>query len=109
MSFVNLLQGDAIMNNSIFGESQQVLMFVDHSQSQVDVVHTRRLQWGNNFSIKEDKLLISSWLNVGIDAVQRTDQKQHQFWERVYTYFHQYKEFPYKRSCTSLMNRWSII
>jgi hypothetical protein len=93
------------MDNSFFGESQQVPMSVDHSQSQVDVVHTRRLQQGNNFSIKEDKLLVLSWLNVGMDAVQGTDQKQHQFWERVRTYFHQYKEFPSERSCNSLMNR----
>jgi hypothetical protein len=63
------------MDNSFLVESQQVPMSVDHSQPQVDVVHTRRLQRGNNFSIKEDKLLVSSWLNVGMDAVQGTNQK----------------------------------
>jgi hypothetical protein len=84
-------------------------MSVDHSQPQVDVVHTKRLQRGNNVFIEEDKLLVLSWLNVGMDAVQRIDQKQHQFWERVHTYYYQYKEFPSKRSCASLINRWSII
>jgi hypothetical protein len=44
-----------------------------------------------------------------MDAVQGTDQKQHQFWERVHTNIHQYKEFPSERSYASLMNRWSVI
>jgi hypothetical protein len=109
MSFVNLLEGDIRMENSFLGESQEVPASIDHSQPQVDVVHTRKLQRGNNFSIEEDKLLVSSWLNIGMDAVQGTDQKQHQFWERVHTNFHQYKEFPSERSFTSLMNRWSVI
>jgi hypothetical protein len=79
MSFVNLLQEDAVMDNLFLGESQQVPMSIDHSQPQIDVAHTRRLQRVNNFSIEEDKLLVSSWLNVGMDVVQWTDQKQHQF------------------------------
>jgi hypothetical protein len=53
--------------------------------------------------------LVSSWLNVGIDAVQGTDEKHRQFWERVHAYFHEHKEFSSERVYTSLMNRWSII
>jgi hypothetical protein len=59
-----------------------------------------------NFSIEEEKLLVSSWLNFGMDAVQGTDQKHRQFWERVHAYFHKHKEFPFERVYTFLMNRW---
>lgn len=34
----------------------------------------RKIQPGDNFSIKEDKPLVSSWLNVSIDVVHGTDQ-----------------------------------
>ncbi|XP_059433848.1 myrcene synthase, chloroplastic-like [Corylus avellana] len=38
MSFINLLQGDASMDNSFLGESQQAPMSIDYSQPQVEVV-----------------------------------------------------------------------
>jgi hypothetical protein len=109
MSFMNLLQGDGNMDNSFLGESQQAPMSVDPSQPQVVNAPNKRAQRGANFSIEEDKLLVSSWLNVGMDAVQGTDQKHHQFWERVHAYYHEHKEFPSERMSNSLMNRWSTI
>jgi hypothetical protein len=109
MSFINLLQGDADIDNSFLDESQQASMSIDHSQPQVVMARTKKPQRGTNFSIEEDKLLVLSWLNVGMDAVQGANQKHCQFWERVHTYFREHKEFPYERIYTSLMNRWSVI
>jgi hypothetical protein len=107
--FINLLQGNADMDNSFLDESQQASMSIDRSQPQVVMACTKKPQWGTNFSIEEDKLLVSSWLNVSLDAVQGADKKHSQFWKRVHTYFHEHKEFPSKRIYISLMNRWSII
>jgi len=109
MSFNNLLQGDADMEASFLYESQQLSMSIDHSQPQVVMARTKKQQQGTNFSIQEDKLLVSSWLNVGMDAVQGANQKHRIFWERVHTYFHEHKEFPSDQIYNSLMNRSSII
>ncbi|KAF8402556.1 hypothetical protein HHK36_010642 [Tetracentron sinense] len=109
MSFMDILHEDANMANSVLGESQQNPMSVDYSQPQVVMAHTKKPQRGSNFSIEEDKLLVSSWLNVGMDPVQGTDQKHNQFWERCHAYFHAHKDFPTERIYSSLMNRWSII
>ncbi|KAL8088180.1 hypothetical protein AgCh_038095 [Apium graveolens] len=35
----------------------------------------------------EDKLLISAWLNVSIDPLVSTDQKDDVFWERIHQYY----------------------
>ncbi|CAO2163839.1 unnamed protein product [Urochloa humidicola] len=44
-----------------------------------------------NFTDEEDKLLVSAWLNVGMDPVQGVDQPQSTFWARIYDYFHRFK------------------
>lgn len=84
-------------------------MSVDRAQPQVEMACTKKSQQDRNFSIEEDKLLVSSWLSVGMDAVQGTDQIHQQFWQRVHAYFHEHREFPSERGYNSLMNRWSII
>ncbi|XP_062152157.1 glutathione S-transferase T3-like [Alnus glutinosa] len=109
VSFIDLLQGNADMDNSFLDKSQQASMSIDHSQPQVVMARTKKPQRGTNFSMEEDKLLVSSWLNVGMDAVQGANQKYRQFWERVHKYFNEHKEFPFDRIYSSLMNRWSTI
>ncbi|KAM0044320.1 putative glutathione transferase [Helianthus debilis subsp. tardiflorus] len=64
---------------------------------------------GVNFSPEEDKLLVSAWLSCDIDAIQGTDQKHTQLWEKIYEYFQQHKETATERSIKSLTNRWSCI
>ncbi|CAL5069129.1 unnamed protein product [Urochloa decumbens] len=62
-----------------------------------------------NFNDEEDKLLVSAWLNVGMDPIQGVDQPQSSFWARIHNYFHTNKSFPSDRTQGSLMNRWSGI
>ena len=64
---------------------------------------------GTNFTIEEDILLISAWLNISLDAVQGNEQKHKAYWLRVWEYFHEHKKFVSDRSQTSLMHRWSTI
>ena len=49
---------------------------------------TKKSQQVNNFTIEEDNMLVSAWLNTSLDEVLVNDQKHKQFW----------KEF----GCTSL-------
>lgn len=61
------------------------------------------------FREEEDRLLVSAWLNVGMDPIQGVDQSQTSYWARIYDYFHGNKSFESDRSRSSLMNRWSGI
>ncbi|CAL5006809.1 unnamed protein product [Urochloa decumbens] len=62
-----------------------------------------------NFTDEEDKLLVSAWLNVGMDPIQGVDQPQTTFWARIHDYFHSNKSFRSERTQSSLMSRWSGI
>ena len=78
------------------------------SPPQVESI-AKKLQCGNNFSIQEDMLLVSAFLNVNQDAVQSTNQKCPTYWSRIWEYYHQWKTFTSKRTVSSLTNRWSTI
>ena len=62
-----------------------------------------------NFRDDEDRLLVSAWLNVGMDPIRGVDQSQASYWERIHDYFHANKSFESDRTQGSLMNRWSTI
>lgn len=70
---------------------------------------SKKQQRGANFSIEEDKLLVSAWLNISMDPVQGTDQKKTAFWARVKQFFDENKPYESNRTEVSLMNRWSTI
>ncbi|PVH34910.1 hypothetical protein PAHAL_7G064400 [Panicum hallii] len=62
-----------------------------------------------NFRDEEDILLVSAWLNVGMDAIQGIDQPLGIYWRRIHEYFNANKTFESDCTQDSLMNRWSII
>ena len=64
---------------------------------------------GGNFTIEEDLLIVSAWLNISLDAVLGNEQKHKAYCTRLWEYFHKYKNFASERSQVSLMNRWSTI
>ncbi|CAL4887157.1 unnamed protein product [Urochloa decumbens] len=59
-----------------------------------------------NFRDEEDILLVSAWLDVDMDPIQRVDQTHGTLWTRIHDYFHANKTFESNRSQGSLMNRW---
>jgi hypothetical protein len=62
-----------------------------------------------NFKDEEDRLLVSAWLNVGMDPIQGADQTHGTLWTRIHDYFHANRTFESSRSEGSLSNRWSGI
>ena len=65
---------------------------------------------GDNFSIEDDLVLISGWLNISMDVVHGNKQKSKRYWQRVLEYFNKYKpESDCNRNQVYLMNRWSTI
>ena len=113
-SFTNLLKYsyDEYMSGSshISGKDSvpQAQAFSQMSPPQVESI-AKKLQCGSNFSIQEDMLLVSTFLNVNQDEVQSTNQKCTTYWSRIWGYYHQWKTFTSEHSVSSLTNRWSII
>ena len=112
-SFTNLLEDsyDEYMSGSsrISEDSvPQAQAFSQMSPPQVEST-AKKLQRGSNFTIQEDVLLVSAFLNVNQDAVQSTNQKRTTYWSRIWEYYHQWKTFTSERTVSSLTNRWSTI
>ena len=80
-SFTNLIEDsyNEYMSGSshISGEDSvpQSQAFSQMSPPQVEST-VKKLQRGSNFSIQEDMLLVSTFLNVNQDVVQSTNQKR---------------------------------
>ncbi|KAG6634995.1 uncharacterized protein LOC122281301 [Carya illinoinensis] len=71
---------------------------------------TKKVQRGASFTVEEDNVLVSGWLNISIDAIRGTDQKSTQMWERISEFYYEYKKpQTMNRSVGSLINRWSMI
>ncbi|CAD6254445.1 unnamed protein product [Miscanthus lutarioriparius] len=68
--------------------------------------NTRR---SKNFTLKEDEMLVSAWLNVSLDPVRGANQSKDTYWKRIHDYFHSKKDFESHRTQSSLMSRWSSI
>ncbi|KAK9291792.1 hypothetical protein L1049_019742 [Liquidambar formosana] len=64
---------------------------------------------GGNFSVEDDELLVSAWLNTSIDSVIGTGPKNVALWKRILLYYNKYKTFESTCNHNSLMNRWSMI
>ena len=57
----------------------------------------------------EDKLLISSWLNVSIDPLIGTDQKGEAIWDRIQNYCEESNLGLIKREVIAIKKRWQQI
>ncbi|XP_020271736.1 glutathione S-transferase T3-like [Asparagus officinalis] len=62
-----------------------------------------------NWTVHEDKLLVSAWLNTSQDSIQGTGQHKDKFWHRANDYFIQYSTDPTNRTPNQMMHRWSTI
>ena len=86
----------------------QAQTFSQMSSPQVEST-TKKSQRGINFSIEEDILLVSAFLNVNQDVVKSNNQKCQTYWMRIWEYYHKWKTFTSERTMGSLLNRWSAI
>ncbi|KAG6628713.1 hypothetical protein CIPAW_14G032000 [Carya illinoinensis] len=111
MYFTNLLSQDPQLEPTYGGQCGASPVTLDDSPPQLpnDPIGVRKSVRGANFTPEEDKLLVSAWLNCSLDAVQGTDQKHSQLWEKIFEYFHQFKETTNERTIKSLIHRWSVI
>lgn len=62
-----------------------------------------------NFTVPEDEMLVSAWLNVSLDPIRGVNQSKDTYWKRIHDFFHLHKDFESNRTQSSLMSRWSSI
>ncbi|WOH04335.1 hypothetical protein DCAR_0623744 [Daucus carota subsp. sativus] len=105
-TFIDLLNNGTYDVEEIFSQSCQQQEQSSRQQEQVKPKKGRR---SKNFTMEEDMLLISAWLNVSLDPVQGTNQTQLTYWNRIGNYFDEHKNFSSDRTPTSLCNRWCAI
>ncbi|CAN6209995.1 unnamed protein product [Urochloa humidicola] len=84
--FTNLLGADVEESQNLSPTTDPP---TDHGPAAARVSQGRT----KKFKDEEDRLLVSAWLNVGMDPVQGVDQPQTSFWSRIYDYFHANKSF----------------
>ncbi|KAG6662170.1 hypothetical protein CIPAW_03G225000 [Carya illinoinensis] len=105
--FTTLLEsGEGGINNPIVDAD-----FVDVQATQPQrekKAAKHKSQRGVSFTIEEDTLLISAWLNVSTNSIRGTDQTSTQLWSRIYDYYSTYKKpNSQERSIPPLTNRWN--
>ncbi|XP_050379709.1 glutathione S-transferase T3-like [Argentina anserina] len=79
------------------------------SQYSEEVFESTTKTRGAGFSPEEDALLISAWLNTGMDPTTGNEQKSNTFWGKITDYYHKYKDFDSDRSQQMLKQRWGKI
>nr|POE94022.1 hypothetical protein CFP56_34247 [Quercus suber] len=89
--------------------SQNTSMPIQESCPKVEIVTPNPTKRGGNFSVDEDNLLISAWLNISMDAVQGTNQRVEKSWEKIGQYFCEKNTYGTTSSTFSLQSRWENI
>ncbi|XP_062204912.1 glutathione S-transferase T3-like [Phragmites australis] len=110
--FLELMSEQNIEDNGPYWDDSQFVS--PHEEKQLPHVEASASQKAKkarskNFSVKEDNMLVSAWLEVSLDAIQGNEQSRATYWQRITDYFHENKDFASDRNSNSLQHRWSII
>ena len=88
-----IMNGDIEIDSQLLGTSQNTPMSVSDSPPQVENASSIKGKRGSNFSVEEDQLLVSAWINTSVDAIHSNEQIQNTFRQKVWEYFTQYNTF----------------
>jgi hypothetical protein len=84
-SFTNFLMSESEDILSQPSDSNQLID--DLTYSNLNVHSAKKSQRSKNFSLEEDCLLVSAWLNTSKDPITGVEQQTKQFWARLHAYF----------------------
>ena len=104
-SLTDLLMNDTDLYDHTIHSNPTVLAPV---QNEV-VPKFRKSQRTKNFSVEEDKLIVSAWLNTSNDAITRNEQQGGAFWQRILQYLELHGGNHEERSQSSIKSRWTDI
>ena len=71
--YANFLKGYSDFVAPFLSGSQNTSMPIQESCSEVEIVTPNPTKRGGNFNVDEDNLLVSTWLNINMDAMHGTD------------------------------------
>ncbi|CAL5339780.1 unnamed protein product [Camellia sinensis] len=81
--FSNLMNNEFDLDHDFTAESpqqeSQCLSFSPEIITQTTKISQRK----ENFTVEEDMMLISSWLNISLDPIRGNEQKSKAYWLRV--------------------------
>ena len=84
-------------------------MRIQESLLEVGIVTSNPTKRGGNFSVDEDNLSVSVWLNISMDTMHGTNQRAEKFWEKIWQYFYENNTYGTTRFTSSLSSRWRTI
>ena len=76
------MNADIYIDSQLLGTSQNTPMSISDSRPQVENASFTKGKWGSNFSVEEDQLLVSAWLNSSVDAIHSNEQTQNTFCQK---------------------------
>ena len=115
LSFTTLLEEGCNMSIDFFMESGQLEspqgeVCTEQFPSETELGSiAKKPPRGGKFTVEEDLLIVSTWLNTSMDPIAGNQQKHTAFWEKIYEYFNKEKTSCTRRTANSLMHRWSTI
>ena len=104
----NFLQRDSDFVEPFLSGSQNPSMPIQ-SLPEVEIVTFNSTKSGGNFSVDENLLLISAWLNIDMDAKHGTKQNGEKIWAKIWEYFCANNTYGTTCSSSSLLSRWGNI
>ena len=104
-SLTDLLMNDTDLYDDTIQSNLTVLAPV---QNEV-IPRLRKSQRTKNFSVEEDKLIVSTWLNTSKDAITRNKQQCGAFWQIILQYLELHGGNHGERSQSSIKSRWTDI
>ena len=104
-SLTDLLMNDTDLYDDTIQSNPTVLAPV---QNEV-VPRLRKSQRTKNFSVEEDKLIASAWLNTSKDAIIGNEQQSGAFWQIILQYLELHGGNHEERSQSSIKSRWTDI
>ena len=104
-SLTDLLMNDTDLYDETIQSNPTILASV---QNEV-VPRLRKSQRTKNFSVEEDKLIVSVWLNTSKYAIIGNEQQGGAFWQRILQYLELHGGNHEERSQFSIKSRWTDI
>ena len=101
---------DLLMNNTdLYDDTIQSNPTVLEPGQNEAVPRVRKSQKTKNFSIEEDKFIVSAWLNMSKDAIIGNEQQGGAFYQRILQYLELHGGNHEERSQSSIKRHWTDI
>ena len=107
--YTYIINKDIDIDLPLLGTSQNNPMSFFDFPPHVENASSKKVKQDSNFSVEEDQLLASAWLNTSVNAIHRNEQTYNIFRQKVWKYFMEHNTSCTTRTAVSLISRWTTI